>query len=69
MIDRLLNADISEKLAMRLTGHAKGTIHDKYGSGFTLQKYADALAKVVLPFEGPKCDNLPSTSKENSKHL
>jgi integrase len=67
MIDRLLNADISEKLAMRLTGHAKGTIHDKYGSGFTLQKYADALAKVVLPFESPLSATI--TFKENSKHL
>jgi integrase len=49
LIDRLLNADISEKLAERLTGHSKKTIHDRYGSGFTLQKYADALAKIALP--------------------
>jgi integrase len=53
MIDRLLNADISATLAERLTGHSKRTIHDKYGSGFTLQKYAAALAKVALPFQDP----------------
>jgi integrase len=50
IIDRLLNADISEKLALRLTGHSKRTIHDKYGSGFALEKYRDALATICLPF-------------------
>jgi integrase len=33
IVDRLLNEDISEKLALRLTGHAKQSIHDKYSYG------------------------------------
>jgi integrase len=56
IVDRLLNEDISEKLALRLTGHAKQSIHDKYGSGFLLQKYAAALDRVILPV--PELENV-----------
>lgn len=53
LIDRLLNADVSDTLAKRLTGHSPPGIHDKYGSGPSLKRYSDALDKVVLPFEAP----------------
>jgi hypothetical protein len=51
MIDRLLNADVSDTLAKRLTGHSSQTIHDKYGSGPSLERYSAALDKITLPFE------------------
>jgi integrase len=48
VIDQLRdNIEIPEKLAERIVGHAKGSMHDQYGAGYSLERLRDALQTIA----------------------
>jgi integrase len=47
MKDRLRDAEVPEELAKALMGHGTRTVSDSYGTGFTLQRKAEALSKAL----------------------
>jgi integrase len=49
MKDRLRDAGIARDLVEELMGHGSRSVADSYGVGFSLQRKAEALAKVALP--------------------
>lgn len=48
MKDALRNSGCSEELAKSLLGHGSRSVADSYGTGFSLQRLAEALERTVL---------------------
>jgi integrase len=44
--DRLRNAGVSEELSKAILGHGTMSISDRYGSGFSLERKAEALDRL-----------------------
>ena len=49
-IDALREAGVGDDLRRELVGQGRGSVHESYGSGFSLKQKLAALQKVVLPW-------------------